>query len=130
MRNLRTKALPAFALAAALAAFGAPGLQGAAFAQMPAPSPAPTQPGAPATPPAITSVSVVDIDELPAATKDQVNQALATRTADQLQKLRDAVEKAPAIKSALEAKGLSSRDVIVAQISQAGELTLVTKKAG
>jgi hypothetical protein len=116
------------ALGAAFAALGAVGLQGHAMAQTPAP--APSESPRPATPPAITSVNVVDLDELPEATKTQVNQALATRTADELQKLRAAVEAAPEIRSALEAKGLSSRDVIVAQVSQTGTLTLVTKKSG
>ncbi len=116
------------AIGAAFAALGAVGLQGPAMAQTPAPAPseAPRQ----ATPPAITSVNVVDLDELPEETRTQVNQALASRTADDLQKLRNAVEAAPAIRSALEAKGLTSRDVIVAQVSQTGALTLVTKKSG
>lgn len=113
---------------AAFAALGAVGLQAPAFAQTPAP--APSEAPRPATPPAITSVNVVDLDELPEATRTQVNQALASRTADDLQKLRNAVEAAPEIRSALEAKGLTSRDVIVAQVSQTGALTLVTKKSG
>lgn len=115
-------------IGAALAAFATLGLQAPAMAQTPAP--APSEAPRPATPPAITSVNVVDLDELPEATKTQVNQALASRTADDLQKLRNAVEAAPEIRSALEAKGLSSRDVIVAQVSQTGTLTLVTKKSG
>ncbi|MBX9908002.1 MAG: hypothetical protein K2Z25_04750 [Beijerinckiaceae bacterium] len=115
-------------IGAAFAALGAFGLQAPAIAQ--APAPAPSEAPRPATPPAITSVNVVDLDELPEATKAQVNQALASRTADDLQKLRNAVEAAPEIRSALEAKGLSSRDVIVAQVSQTGALTLVTKKSG
>ncbi len=116
------------AIGAAFAALGAVGLQGPAMAQTPAP--APGEAPRPATPPAITSVNVVDLDELPEETRTQVNQALASRTADELQKLRAAVEAAPEIRSALEAKGLSSRNVIVAQVSQSGTLTLVTKKFG
>ncbi len=116
------------AIGAALAALTTLGLQAPAAAQTP--TPAPSEAPRPATPPAITSVNVVDLDELPEATKTQVNQALVSRTADDLQKLRNAVEAAPEIRSALEAKGLSSRDVIVAQVSQTGTLTLVTKKSG
>lgn len=115
-------------IGAALAAVATLGLQAPAVAQ--APAPAPSEAPRPATPPAITSVNVVDLDELPEATKTEVNKALASRTADDLQKLRNAVEAAPEIRSALEAKGLSSRDVIVAQVSQTGTLTLVTKKSG
>ena len=112
-------------LAAAGAAFI---LAGPANAQVPAPPAA--SPQAPATAPAIKTVSVVDLDELPAETRDQVNQLLASRTADQLERLRKAIDGAPAAKSALEAKGFSSRDVVIAQIDDAGELTIVTKKAG
>jgi hypothetical protein len=100
-------------------------------AQAPATSPAPPPAGGPRAPsaaPAIKSVSIIDIEDLQEAAKTQVNQAVATRTADQLQKLRNAIEAAPALKSALEAKGLSSRDVVVAQIDDDGELTIVTKK--
>ena len=73
-------------------------LAGAANAQAPsterpaAKPPAPSQ-EAPAGAPTITSVKVVEIDELPEASKAQVNQLVATRTADELEKLRQAVEK-------------------------------------
>lgn len=110
-------------------------LAGATYAQAPsterpsAKPPASSQ-EAPAGAPTITSVKVIEIDELPEASKAQVNQLVATRTADELQKLRDAIEKAPAVKSAVEAKGFSSRDVVLAQVSNEGELTIVTRKAG
>ncbi len=110
-------------------------LAGPANAQAPSPERAPTAPPAtapetPAPAPAIKTVSVVALDDLPEDTKKQVNQLLASRTADQLERLRQAIEGAPAAKSALEAKGFSSRDVVIAQIDDAGELTIVTKKAG
>ena len=41
---------------------------------------------------------------------------------------RQAVEKAPAVKSAVEAKGFSARDVVLAQVDNDGELTIVTRK--
>lgn len=112
-------------------------LTGAANAQAPAAPPAGSPPEAPATvpqspaaAPEIKSVNVVDLDELPAETKDQINQLLATRTADQLERLRKAIDGVPDAKSALEAKGLSSRDILIAQIDDKGELTIVAKKAG
>ena len=109
-------------------------LAAAANAQAPAPERPAAQPPtssqeAPANAPTITSVKVVEIDELPEPTKAQVNQLVATRTADELEKLRQAIEKAPAVKSAVEAKGFSSRDVVLAQVSNDGELTIVTRKA-
>lgn len=110
-------------------------LAGAANAQAPSTERPGSQPpassrDAPASAPTITSVRVVEIDELPEATRAQVNQLVATRTADELEKLRQAVEKAPAVKSAVEAKGLFPRDVVLAQVSNEGELTIVARKAG
>jgi len=119
-----------------IAAVGAAAiLAGGANAQAPATErPAAKPPAssqeAPASAPTITSVKVVELDELPEATKAQVNQLVATRTADELQKLREAIEAAPAVKSAVEAKGFSSRDVVLAQVNNDGELTIVTRKAG
>ncbi len=110
-------------------------LTGAANAQVPSAQPTPetppaAAPQAPAAAPAIKTVSVVALDELPEATRSQINQLLASRTADQLERLRKAIDNAPAAKSALEAKGFSSRDVVIAQIDDEGELTIVTTKAG
>ena len=107
----------------------------AANAQAPSGQPAPERPPAaapqnPATPPAIQSVNVVDISELPEATQSQVNQVVAQRGESELQKLRSAIDAAPTIKSALEAKGLSATHVLIAQMNANGELTLVTRKAG
>lgn len=118
-----------FMLAAAGAALI---LAGPVNAQAPSTEPAPptAAPQAPATAPAIKTVSVVALDELPEETKNQVNQLVASRTADQLQRLQQAIEGAPVAKSALEAKGFSSRDVLIAQIDDEGELTIVTRKAG
>ncbi len=118
-----------------IAAMGAAAiLTGAANAQAPSPErPAAKPPAssqeAPASAPTISSVKVIELDELPEATKAQVNQLVATRTTDELEKLRQAVEKAPAIKSAVEAKGFSPRDVVLAQVNNDGELTIVTRKA-
>jgi hypothetical protein len=107
----------------------------AANAQAPSGQPAPERPPAaapqsPATPPAIQSVNVIDISELPEATQSQVNQVVAQRGESELQKLRSAIDAAPTIKSALEAKGLSATHVLIAQMNANGELTLVTRKAG
>jgi hypothetical protein len=107
----------------------------AANAQAPSGQPAPERPSAaapqnPATPPAIQSVNVIDISELPEATQSQVNQVVAQRGESELQKLRSAIDAAPTIKSALEAKGLSATHVLIAQMNANGELTLVTRKAG
>jgi hypothetical protein len=100
--------------------------------QQPSPQPRPpaAAPQAPATAPAIRSVNVVDITELPEATQSQVNQVVSQRGDAELQKLRTAIDGAPNIKSALQAKGLSSVHVLIAQMNDEGTLTLVTKRAG
>ncbi|TIQ37804.1 MAG: hypothetical protein E5X48_05260 [Mesorhizobium sp.] len=106
-------------------------LAGAASAQQqpaPQPSPAPAAP-APAKPPTIESVSIVDITELPKDTQTQVNQIVAQRGDAGLQTLRKSIDATPKVKSALEAKGMSSAQVIAASLQPNGALTLITKKA-
>ena len=98
--------------------------------QPPAQAPA-TAPEAPAaTPPTIQSVKIVDMTELPEATQKQVNDVVAKAGDADLQQLRSTIDANPQIKSALEAKGLTSAHVIAASMSSQGALTLVTKKAG
>jgi hypothetical protein len=103
-----------------------------------APTEAPVHPPAqaPAQPPAapeagatsIKSVNVVDIAELPADTQKQVNEVVAQRGDDNLERLRSSIDGMQQLKSALEAKGLTSAQVIAASMSPDGALTLITKK--
>lgn len=79
--------------------------------------------------PAIQTVNVVDIEELPEETKTKVNEVIAKRGEDGLQKLRSSIDATPQVKSALEAKGLTSAQVIAASMDTNGALTLITKKA-
>ena len=85
---------------------------------------------APSAAPTIQSVSIVDMTELPKETQKQVEDVVAQRGEADLQKLRSSIDATPEIKSALEAKGLTSAQVIAASMSPEGALTLVTKKAG
>ncbi|MFC3326931.1 hypothetical protein [Mesorhizobium cantuariense] len=101
-------------------------------AQQPAPAqtaPAPAAPGAQPAVPTIQSVNIVDITELPKDTQTQVNQVIAQRGDDGLKKLRSSIDATPKVKSALEAKGLSSAQVVAASMEPNGALTLITKKA-
>ncbi|RWB78466.1 MAG: hypothetical protein EOQ50_01215 [Mesorhizobium sp.] len=96
------------------------------------PSPAPTAPAAPkaqSAAPAIQRVNVVDITELPKDAQTQVNQIVAQRGDAGLQTLRKSIDATPKVKSALEAKGMSSAQVIAASMQPNGALTLITKKA-
>lgn len=97
--------------------------------QQPTPQPKPTAPSAQPAAPAIQSVNIVDITELPEATQTQVNQVIAKRGDAGLQKLRSSIDATPQLKSALEAKGLTSAQVVAASMTTNGALTLVTKKA-
>jgi hypothetical protein len=101
-----------------------------------APAQAPTQAPAQAEPPAaapeapnITSVSVIDIEELPEDTQKQVNDVVSQRGEADLERLRTSIDGMPQLKSALEAKGMTSAQVIAASMGADGALTLITKKA-
>jgi hypothetical protein len=107
-------------------------LAGAASAQQ-QPAPAPSQPAqpapsAPAKPPEISKVDVVDIEQLPKETQDRVNQVVAQRGDEGLKQLRSSIDARPDVKSALDAKGMSSAQVIAASLGTDGTLTLITKK--
>jgi len=100
--------------------------------QQPAPSPAtPSTPAAPdnqSAAPAFQSIKIIDIETLPDTTKAQVNAVVAKRSDADLQKLRGSIDATPEVKSALEAKGLTSAQVIAASMGNDGALTLITKK--
>lgn len=119
------------AAAASLMLAGAAGAQ-----QQPAPqptpapaTPAPAAPGAQPAAPTIQSVNIVDITQLPKDTQTQVNQVIAQRGDAGLQKLRSSIDATPKVKSALEAKGMTSAQVVAASMEPNGALTLITKKA-
>ncbi|OJY05202.1 MAG: hypothetical protein BGP04_07220 [Rhizobiales bacterium 62-17] len=76
----------------------------------------------------IKSINVVELDTLPETAKAQVNELVAKRSADDIQRLHKAIEDAPAVKTAVEAKGFSSQDVLVAQIDDDGELVVIAKR--
>ncbi|MDR7033458.1 hypothetical protein [Mesorhizobium sp. BE184] len=85
-----------------------------------APSPAPTAPAAPSVQPAIKSVEIIDIEQLPAATKDQVNAFVAKSSDAELKRLRASIDGVPQIKSALEAKGMTSAQIVAASMGSDG----------
>lgn len=99
--------------------------------QQPATPPtAPAPENAEPAQPSIQSVNVVDIKELPEATQIQVNDMVAKTSDADLQKLRSSIDATPEVKSALEAKGLTSAQVVAFSMGNNGALTLITKKPG
>ena len=117
-----------------IAAAGAALLMAGAASAQQQPAPAPAEPAKPTAPsaqpqaPTIQSVNVIDIEQLPKATQEQVNQVVAQRGDEGLQQLRSSIDARPDIKSALDAKGMTSAQVIAASLAENGTLTLITKK--
>lgn len=104
----------------------------AAYAQTAAPAaqqPASKAPAQSGTVP-ITTINIVDINELPEGTKTQVNDAVAKRSDKDVQQLRTSIDASPQVSAALKEKGLTSAAVVVASLDSKGLLTLVTKKPG
>lgn len=108
----------------------------AAMAQQALPEPSPASPEiqspTSATPnaaaPMIQSVNVVELEQLPQETQKELNDRVAEGGEAGLKQLQGSVEAMPQAATALSEKGLTSKDVIVASISQDGVLTLVTTK--
>jgi hypothetical protein len=84
--------------------------------------------GLPPPPVQSLSVLVVDISALPKARQSQVRHVIAQRGEGELQKLQAAIDAVPSLRAALEARGLSSSQVMAAQTSITGRLTLVTRR--
>ena len=102
----------------------------AAYAQTAAPAtqqPASKAPAQSGTVP-VTTINIVDINELPESTKTQVNDAVAKRSDKDMQQLRTSIDASPQVSAALKEKGLPSAAVVVASLDAKGLLTLVTKK--
>ncbi|KJS09082.1 MAG: hypothetical protein VR78_16900 [Hoeflea sp. BRH_c9] len=111
-------------LAAALALTTAPAL---AQTQQPAPAPQ-GQTQTQAQQPAVKTVSVIDIAELPAQSQAQVAQIEEERSEQDLANLRQSIEASPELLQALERQGATPADVVAASLSQTGDLTIVTRK--
>ncbi|WP_306224930.1 hypothetical protein [Bosea beijingensis] len=107
-------------------------VSGSALAQAPATPTPPAQstPSQDQKAGTIKSISVVDMDALPAAAQEQVTQQSKAQPAGQLQRIQATIENEPKLKSALATKGFTSRDVVIASLDDDGELTIVAKRAG
>ena len=121
-------------LALTIAATGAAQAQTASpqapsAAQPPAASSAPASPAPSSATPSIKQINVVDIKELPEATQTKVNAVVQQGSEADLQQMRSSLDSNAQIKSALQAKGVSSAQVVLASMDADGTLTLVTKKA-
>ncbi len=106
-------------------------VSGSAMAQAPAtPSPqAQSTPSDDEKTGTIKSISIVDMDALPAAAQEQVTQQSKAQPAGQLEQIQATIENEPKLKSALAVKGFTARDVVMASLDDDGELTIVAKRA-
>lgn len=86
--------------------------------------------GQPSAAPTVKALNIVDYSELPAETKSQVEQVAAKATKADKEGMKNALDRSPAIKKALAAKGADSSMVIASNLDPQGTLTLVTKKKG
>lgn len=89
-------------------------------------APSPTSP--PVSAPAIQSINILDMEQLPQETQKKVNDVVAEGGETNLKRLRDSVDATPQATAALKDKGLSSHNVLVASLSEDGVLTLITSK--
>ena len=109
-------------------AFVGLGLSAASAQQSTQPQPQP--PAASSQGTQVRSLNIVDMSQLPPDTQSQVKKLIAKTTPTDLKNMRSAIDRVPQIKEALQQKGLTSAEVVVASLSNDGVLTLVTKKAG
>lgn len=112
-------------IGAALIASGSAGAQAPAAPRPPADAPRQND----ETTTTIKSVNVVDLDALPAAAQEEINQHVTKQPAEKIQQIRTAIESEPKLKSALASKGFAPRDVVTAALDSEGELTIVAKRA-
>jgi hypothetical protein len=112
------------------AAFIGVGLSAANAQQSTQPQPQPQPPAASSQGTQVRSLNIVDMSQLPPDTQSQVKKLIAKTTPADLKNMRSAIDRVPQIKEALQKKGLTSAEVVVASLSNDGVLTLVTKKAG
>ena len=85
------------------------------------------------TPPAqssklIQSVQIVNVKDLKPEMRSKVDDVIAHTSEEDMQSLRKSIDATPEAASALEAKGLSSSQVVAINIAD-GVLTLFTKRA-
>ena len=76
----------------------------------------------------IRSIQVVDVKDLKPEVRSKVEDAVATISEDDLQKLRDSIDTTPEAVSALKAKGLSSSQVVAITVAN-GVLTIFARTA-
>jgi len=73
----------------------------------------------------ITTVAIVDLEELPPPMQQQVEDQVQNTSDEDLQALRDSIEQTPQVLSELRDKGISTAQVIAVNLDSDGVLTLI-----
>jgi hypothetical protein len=76
----------------------------------------------------ISSIQVVDVDELQPDIRTKLEALVANTKQEEIQSLRKSIDSTPQAVSALKAKGRNSAQVVAVNIDQNGTLTMFTKK--
>lgn len=77
---------------------------------------------------AIRSIQVVDVEELKADVRSQVDAFVANTKQEEIKSLRDSIDAIPQAVSALKAKGRVTAQVVAINVDKDGVLTMFTKK--
>ena len=77
---------------------------------------------------AIRSIQVIDVEELKADVRSQVDALVTNTKQEEIKSLRASIEAIPEAVSALKAKGRNSAQVVAINIDKEGVLTMFTKK--
>lgn len=77
---------------------------------------------------AIRSIQVVDVEELKAEMRSQVDAIVASTKQEEIKSLRASLEEIPQALSALKAKGRNAAQVVAVNIDKEGVLTMFTKR--
>lgn len=76
----------------------------------------------------IHSIQVIDLEDLQSDLRRKVEALLASTKQDELQSLRDIIDKTPEAVSALKAKGRVTAQVVAINVDKDGVLTVFTKR--
>lgn len=76
----------------------------------------------------VTSVQVVDVEDLPSDLSDQIDEHEAASTEEEMQSLRDSISATPQAVAALEKKGRTAAQVVAITVDENGFLTIFTRR--
>jgi Spy/CpxP family protein refolding chaperone len=77
----------------------------------------------------IRSIQVIDVEELKADLRSQVDALVTNTKQEEIRSLRTSIEAIPQAMSALKAKGRNSAQVVAINVDKEGVLTMFTKRA-